>query len=289
MLSVCLAALTMAPVAQIPVGPSQIDLDVNGTKLEVYTYKPREFRGQRMIMVFHGVLRNADEYRDNAQEMGDRYNALIVAPKFDAERFPSIRYQRGGILKEDGSAAPKEEWTYAMIPKIAAQVRAMERRPRMPHYLIGHSAGGQFLVRMAGFTDTGAARIVASNAGSALFATRDMPFGYGFGNLPPELSSDDILRRYLAQPLTLYLGTADNRPDEYFDTSRDAMIQGEGRYQRNLESFRRAQALAREKGWEFNWRIVEARMIGHDHEAMFNHPISEVALFGGYGLIGRER
>ncbi|HZH99154.1 MAG TPA: hypothetical protein VEX38_09305 [Fimbriimonadaceae bacterium] len=240
-----------------------------------------------MIMVFHGTLRNADEYRDHARAMGERFGALIVAPKFDQERFPSIKYQRGGILREDGSAAPTGEWTYAYIPKIAEEIRRIESKPKLPYYLIGHSAGGQFLVRMAGFMNTGAERIVAANPGSDLFPTREMNFGYGFGNLPESLSNDTVIKNYLAQPLTIYLGTADNRPDEYFDASKEAMAQGPGRHQRGLELYRRGMELAQQRGWSFNWRLVEARMIPHDHEQMFNHPICEVALFGGYGRIRR--
>lgn len=72
-----------------------------------------------MMMVFHGVLGNADEYRDHCRGMGDRFGALIIAPKFDAERFPSRRYQFGGILNAEGKAAPREEWTYAFIPALA--------------------------------------------------------------------------------------------------------------------------------------------------------------------------
>jgi poly(3-hydroxybutyrate) depolymerase len=278
--------LAFATPGSVPSGSAASEMEIKGTRLEVFTYKPASYRGERMILVLHGTLRNAEEYRDNARAMGERFRALIVSPKFDAERFPSIRYQRGGITRPDGSAAPPDEWTYAFIPEIANRIRQMERRPEMPYYLIGHSAGGQFLVRMAGFFDSGAAGIVAANAGSALFPTRDAAFGYGFGNLPPELSSDDVIRRYLAQPLTLYLGTGDNAPDEYFDTSKEAMAQGGGRYQRNLAVYEAARKLAHERGWPFHWRIVKARMVGHDHQAMFDHPVSEVALFGRYGTLG---
>ena len=33
-------------------------------------------------------------------------HALIVAPKFDRERFPSRRYHRGGVQRKDRTAAP---------------------------------------------------------------------------------------------------------------------------------------------------------------------------------------
>lgn len=264
----------------VPLGPAKLDIPVRGTTLEVFTYKPKSYQGKRMIMVFHGTLRNADEYRDHAQAMGDRFGALIIAPKFDAERFPNRRYHRGGILKEDGAAAPQEEWTYPFIPALAEEIRMRERKPKMPYTLIGHSAGGQFLVRLAGFFDSGAERIVAVNPGSDLFPTRDAPFGYGFGKLPESLSTNDTIKRYLARPLTLYLGTADNGHDEDLDESPEAMAQGPGRYQRGKAVFAAGQKLAKERGWKFGWRLIETPGIGHDHEKMFNAPEAETALFG---------
>lgn len=264
----------------LPAGKGALTLTIAGTSLDLFTYKPASYRGERMILVLHGVLRNADEYRDHACAMGDRCGALIVAPRFDAERFPSRRYQQGGIRDRAGQALPPAEWTYALIPRIAGAVRDREGLASLPWWIIGHSAGGQFVARMSAFQQTGAVRHVAANPGSHLFPTRDMQFGYGFGGLPAELSGDDVLRRYLAAPLTIYLGTADNAPDQYFDASEHAMAQGAGRHQRGQECFRRAQALAQERGWQFGWRLVEADGVGHDHERMFDHPACERALFG---------
>jgi len=264
----------------LPQGKGVIEIDLDGTKLEVFTYKPKDWTAERMIMVLHGVLRNADEYRDHSIGMGDRLQALIVAPRFDEKRFPSVRYQRGGILREDGSVAKAEERTYALIPKLAAALRQREERPQMRYWIIGHSAGGQFTMRMSAFLECGAERLVAANPGSALFPTRDLPFGYGFGGLPEELADDNVLQKYLAAPLTLYLGTADDKPDEHFDRSAEAMKQGPGRRQRNLAAYAAAQKLAAERGWKFAWRLVEADGVGHDHEKMFDHPQCETALFG---------
>ena len=157
-----------APLAvEIPAGKSDFVLTIGATTLQVFAYRPAKWTGERMLMVMHGTLRNADEYRDHAIGMGDRFDALILAPKFDRERFPSRRYQRGGIQREDGTAALPEEWTYAFIPEIAARARAITARPDAQLFLIGHSAGGQFVVRMSAFQDTGAVRLVAANPGSA--------------------------------------------------------------------------------------------------------------------------
>lgn len=269
-----------APSAPLPAGSARVELALAGTTLEVFTYKPAAWDGARMLFVFHGVLRNADEYRDHAVTLGDRFGMLVVAPRFDEARFPSLKYQRGGILRDDGTAAPPAEWTYAFVPRIAAAIRDRERRPDLRHWLIGHSAGGQFCMRMAAFQDTGAERIVASNPGTALFPTRDQDFGYGFGKLPRELASDAMLRRYLEAPLTLYLAQDDDGPDEYLDVSAEGNRQGAGRLQRNRAAFAAARALARRKGWRCAWRIVEVPGVGHDHEKMFADERVRDALFG---------
>lgn len=274
--------LCLALVGQsaIPAGAGRLELAVGPrrTPVEVFTYKPAAYRDGPLILVFHGMLRNADEYRDHARPMAERLGALIAAPRFDRSRFPNESYQQGGI-RSRGEPAPREEWTFSRIPEIAADLREREQRPEMPYYLIGHSAGGQFVERLAGFLDTGAARIVAANPGTHLVPTRDQAFPYGFGGLPLELSDDQALRRYLAQPLTIYLGTADTLVDESLTVSPEANAQGAVRLERGRRTFEYARRLAAERGWAFHWRLVEADGINHDHELMFKDTQVAAALF----------
>ncbi|MGE0143787.1 MAG: hypothetical protein AB7I19_13280 [Planctomycetota bacterium] len=274
--------------ADVPVGKAESVVSAGSVEITVFTYRPVKWSGERLLMVMHGTLRNADEYRDHAVGMGDRFDALVVAPKFDAERFPSRAYQRGGLLREDGSVASRDEWTYARIPQIA---EAMRRRTGTDAklYVIGHSAGGQFVVRMSAFQDTGAVALVAANPGSVLLPTREVAFGYGFGGLPSDLASDECLRAYLASPLVLYLGTGDDHDDKWFDKSPGAMAQGAGRHQRGLALWWHARLLAAQRGWPCNWRLVEAVGVEHDHEKMFVHPSAEIALFGEMAERAEER
>jgi pimeloyl-ACP methyl ester carboxylesterase len=269
-----------AQESAILAGKSNFELSLRGKTIPVFLYKPEAYSGKRMIVVLHGLNRNADEYRDHACAMGDRFGALIVAPKFDTKQFPSIKYQRGGIVTEQNQVAPKDEWTYQLIPDIVSAIRDREKNQDLPFYMIGHSAGAQFIVRMSAFLEPGAKRLVAANPGSLLFPRSDMPFGYGFGALPQELSSAEQIKSYLAAPLTIFLGTEDNRPDENFDDSPDAMTQGAGRYQRGKACYEFGKKLAQENDWPFHWQIVEAPGVGHDHEAMFNHDACQSALFG---------
>jgi dienelactone hydrolase len=266
--------------SSIPDGRSEVRVQAGPVELQVFLHRPANWSRERILLVMHGVERNADEYRDHAVPMGDRFGALVVAPKFDKQRFPSRLYQRGGILREDGAAAPRDEWTYARLPEIVASVRRRADAPAAKLYAIGHSAGGQFLVRCAAFFDLGAERIVAANPGSVLLPTRDVPFGYGFGGLPSELAGDERLRAYLAAPLTIYLGTGDDRHDEWLDTSAEAMAQGSGRHQRGLALWWAGKALAAQRGWPLHWRLVEAPGVAHEHADMFAHEKCAEALFG---------
>src|SRR5215469_13514001 len=85
------------------------------------------------------------------------------------------------------------------------------------------------------------------------------------------------LRRYLEQPLTIYLGQGDTRDDERNDYP-EALAQGASRYQRGLKVFNAAKTLAQARGWTFNWRLVELPGVGHSARKMFSAPQALEAL-----------
>ena len=263
--------------AAFPVGDGMIEVDFDGTPLELYYHKPENYAGEEFILLFHGASRTASRYRDSASGMADQAGALVVVPLFDRERFPSRLYQFGGVFREDGSLASAEERTYAFVPKFVQYIRESEGEATMPYILVGFSAGSQFVDRMSAFLDTDAERIVAVSAGSRLFPTRDMDFGLGFGGLPDALSGDDRIRRYLAQPLTIYVGTGDTITAQL--PTGDTYDQGAHRYSRNIRCFNEGMDLAYDEGWPFNWRLVIADGPGHSPPDVFDHPQTQNALY----------
>ena len=279
LLAVILTAAA-ACAAPVPLGPGRIEFPLHGSPFTLFTYKPASYKDGPLVIVFHGVVRNAEDYRNFAIPIADRFGVMLVAPLLDLERFPEEWYQRGGILEADGKAKPQEKWMFNIVSKIVADVRAREQKPALPYYLIGHSAGAQFLIRLAAYMPGDARRIVSGNAGSLLFPSRDHEFGYGLGGLPAELSDDAMMKRYFAAPLTLYLGTGDTTPRRRFDASEAAMKQGPHRLARNRAFFELAQKIAKDRGWTFNWRKVETPGIEHDAGAMFAAREVEDAWFG---------
>jgi dienelactone hydrolase len=265
-----ISSLVIAAAEPLPEGKAKITVIVRGKTLDVFTYRPASYRDGPLIIVLHGVSRAAESYRDYAMPVADQLHAIVIAPHFTKEQFPAETYQRGGIVV-NGKAQPREQWTFQCVHDLAALMRQREGRANMPYYLLGHSAGGQILHRLAAFMPGDAKRIVAANPGSLTFPTREQPYPYGFGGLPPELGGDDQIKAYLAAPLTLYLGTADLLTKD-LDASPEAMLQGKSRFERGHACFEMAQSLAKKHGWPFNWRLVEAPDQGHNAGAMFGHP-----------------
>jgi len=271
-------AWAQAATGPFPIGKSLVETEINGTLLQLYAYKPATYTGEGFILLLHGASRAAESYRDNAMGMADLHKRLVVVPLFDRERFPEWRYQFGGVFRADSSLATAEERTYAFVPKLVSFIRAREGSATLPHLLAGFSAGGQFVSRMAAFIDSDAERLIAMASGSTMFPTRDMDFGLGFGNLPDELSNDGRIRRYLALPMTIYIGTGDVELSQL--PQGEAYEQGVHRYSRNLRWFNQAMDLAYEKKWTFNWRLVIADGPGHSPREMFDHAQVGNALFG---------
>ncbi len=282
-LSACFASVLLlagcATAAPIPTGFGKMEVGSGPNALTVFTYKPKSYHGGPLVVVFHGMLRNADAYCSNAIPLADRFNVLIAAPCFDTNHFSKDDYNLGGVIKK-GVVQPRDGWAYQHILETITAVRQQEGSPALPYYLIGHSAGGQFAMRYAALMPPGAQRIVVANPGSDLFPRRDWRFGYGFGGLTEELSNDAALQRYLAAPITVCLGLDDTDPNHSeLDRSAAAEREGTCRLERGRACFDYAQSLAREHGWKFNWRKVEVPGIAHDGKAMLAAKEVQAALF----------
>lgn len=165
-----------------------------------------------------------------------------------------------------------------MLLGIVNAVRTTEGQPGLPYYLMGHSAGAQALSRLAAFTPGAARHILIANPSTHLWPTRSERFPFGFGGLPEPLANDAAIRRYLAQPITIVLGTADINRDANLNLQAGAERQGPNRHQRGLNTFRKAQQVARDRGWEFNWRLVEVPGVAHSARRMYSAPETDDAL-----------
>jgi pimeloyl-ACP methyl ester carboxylesterase len=191
---------------------------------------------------------------------------IILAPLFDDERFPSWRYQRGGVVKKH-AVQSQSSWTFRYVTDLIDWAQREERRA-LDVYMIGHSAGGQFLSRLAAFFPNSARRIVIANPSTHVFPDLDAAAPFGFGGVYPRGSDVSNLQRYLAAPVTIFIG-AEDTGDKDRNDSPEATDQGVTRADRGRNAFAAGRAMAQSRGWAFNWRLVELSGVGHSARKMF--------------------
>jgi hypothetical protein len=256
------------PVAADPIATwtGQQTVIVGDTRLPVFTYRPAGCSDPSLLLVFHGAARDAENYRDYARGLADRTCMLVVAPLFAQHAFPSWRYQRGGIVDKTGTVRDPRDWTGRLVLDLVDSFRGQEGRS-LAYSLLAHSAGGQFLSRLAAFVPTEAQRIVVANAGTYVLPSLAVDAPYGLGKVYAGADGEAHLQRYLQQPVTIYLGEEDTGDDDR-NNSPEAPAQGASRHERGLNVFKAARTLAQARGWTFNWRLVELPGVGHDAQKM---------------------
>ena len=196
--------------------------------------------------------------------------SIVVSPEFDRARFPTSQYQRGGVV-QDGAFLPPGERPVDMVAPLIAWARAASGQPAMPYALVAHSAGGQFLGRVAAYEAPDALRIVIANPSTWVLPSLAEAAPYGFGKIDPPAKAEQALRAYRALPIVALLGTSDTGSHD-LASGPEAVAQGANRLARGRNTFAMAEAVARERGWKFGWTKIEVPGVGHSATHMFASP-----------------
>jgi hypothetical protein len=258
----------------LPSGDGEASAEIEGVKFDIFSYRP-SCRVHSLLLVFAGLDRDADRYRDYARPLADKLCLLVLAPLFDKMRFPDWRYQKGGVVRA-GVVQDPLQWPSQYVLGVVEWARNQEGE-QLAYSLLGHSAGGQFLSRVAAFTPTAAQRIVIANPSTYVLASLDVKAPFGMGGVYPPDQAEAQLRRYLSAPISIFLGE-DDEGAKNRDDSANALQQGATRYARGLATFHSAQELAQSRGWTFNWRLVTVPGVAHSAAKMFASPQALQAL-----------
>jgi pimeloyl-ACP methyl ester carboxylesterase len=247
------------------------------TSIEVFAYHPPGCKKSDILVVFHGLKRKASSLRKKAIPIAKQACLTVFAPRFDKQRFPNWRYHRAGVSRS-GKIQPRERWTGPILQALLKQLRNIAGDPSSRLYLFGHSAGGQFLSRVSAYSPPSSVdRIVVANPSLHVVPAIETLAPVGFAGLFSELESRQRIKAYLELPITIYLGQNDTG-EKYLVKSKQAMQQGRTRLERGRYVFHRAEKLAREKGWNFNWKLVEVPGVGHSSKGMLQAQELLVAL-----------
>jgi hypothetical protein len=261
----------LARLVSAPGGHSLPYLDAGFPErpLVLHAARPHRFGPDTPVLfVHHGVGRNGSAYRDYWLKLVDEVGILALAVEFPEASFPDyLRYHFGNLHDESGTPNPRSEWTYGIVERLFAMLRAQGITTRRRYGLFGHSAGGQFVHRMLsfGYRDH-VAVAVSANAGT--YAMPDLDIAWPFGLGATELNAD-ALRALLGFRITVMTGTHDIKTTgRYFPKGPRSMRQGATRHERAHNYVAAGRAAAEVLGTHCAWTVIDVPGVGHDGERM---------------------
>ena len=240
-----------------------------GAPMKVYYHLPASWTpDSKIVLVLHGVKRNADRYRDNWVQHSEKYGFLVAAPEFTLSEYPGPeQYNLGNMFNLEDKPNPKSQWAYPVIERVFQEVARRSGTRRKAFSIFSHSAGAQFVHRMMLFArPPHVADAIAANAGWYTMPLDSEQFPYGLGGTG--IGADD-LRKAFASPLVIMAGDKDTNPQhKYLRRTPEAMRQGEHRLARSKAFFQAARDRAAKLKTELNWRYVIVPGVGHSNRKM---------------------
>lgn len=270
---------------EIEIGSSEFEIDdpaaLSGVAVRVFAHRPENYAPDGPILiVLHGYKRNAVTYRKNWIAHAERLGALLLAPEFSQAAFPGPRaYEVGNMRTVDRrSYLPREKWSYGLVERLFEQVRDAVGSTRAGYWLYGHSAGGQFVHRLALFQENARFEVaIAANAGAYTLARAGERFPYGLDRIP---DLEQVQEQAFPRRLVVMVGEKDTDiTNAMLLRSEEAMRQGPHRYARGLYFHDDAQTEARRMMLPFNWDVVSVPGVGHSNKGMAKAAAEWLALY----------
>lgn len=231
-----------------------------------------------IVFVMHGVKRDADTYRDNWTPAAERFGFLLLCPEFSRADYPNrSAYQLGNLVDGAGAPLPRAGWTFGVIERLFDFVRETTGNASGRYHIYGHSAGGQFVHRLALFMpEARYATAIAANTGWYTMPTFDgRRFPYGLRDFP---STPEMLGRAFGNRLVLLLGEQDtDAADPFLRQSKGARRQGKNRFERGQAFYAAAREEAARLGVAFNWTLGTVPGAAHFDQLMM--PVAARAFF----------
>ncbi len=261
--------------------------------ITVFYHKPASFTtNSKILLVIPGAGRNGDSYRDAWVEASEELNLLILSPMFPEIGYGFEDYHLCGLIDNSNLGnsityientnkvqldenqfefrvnANSEERIFKDFDRIFDLVKQTLNSTQVTYDIFGHSAGGHILHRLALFGKTTKAdRILAANASFYTVPDWETDFPFGLKEGPIDTVT---LKQAFEKKLVLLLGELDNADETggTFLHSESADQQGLHRLARGQYFFQKAEEMAQELEYDFNWQLIVVPEVGHDQELM---------------------
>lgn len=270
---------------------------------------------ERVLIIVHGRLRNAETYRKTAEhaaeQAGQASTTLVIAPQFLNESDVALHPLADTVLRWQGnewmagglSTAPFALSSYGAMDQIIGRFADRQQFPALKEVVIaGHSGGAQVVQRYALLghdqpeLDAAGVRVryVIANPSSYAYFDERRPVAfshagcadynrwkYGLADLPAYAEGQTpatLEASYVKRNVIYLLGQQDIDPNHpALDKSCEAKAQGANRLARGRSYF---EYLKRDHPQGLNQQLIEVPGVGHDGDGMFTSPEGRKALFG---------
>jgi pimeloyl-ACP methyl ester carboxylesterase len=275
---------------------------------------PAPSKIERVLIIIHGRLRNAETYRQSAEraaeQAGQTATTLVIAPQFlnetDVAAHPVadsvLRWQGNDWMAGGLSTAPFPLSSYAALDEIVARIGDRRQFPDVKQIVIaGHSGGAQVVQRYAllghdqpELKEAGIqVRYVIANPSTYAYFDERRPVAfshagcpgfnrwkYGLADLPAYAEGQtpaQLQENYATRDIVYLLGQQDIDPNHpALDKSCEAKAQGANRLARGRNYFA---YLKRLHPQGLSQQLIEVPGVGHDGDGMFNSPEGQKVLF----------
>jgi poly(3-hydroxybutyrate) depolymerase len=236
-----------------------------------YYYPPALPAAAPIVFVLHGMGRDADRYRDTWMQAAHERQFLLICPRFGERRYSEARYNLGYVINDAGRPRPPHKWTFHVIEQLFDVIRLLTGNVSERYGLYGHSAGAQFVHRLALFMpEARFSTAVAANAGWYTLPTFDAePFPYSLNGTDRTPSQ---LARAFARRLVILLGSHDiDTQHPNLRRTPEADRQGRTRVERGHTFFATAQREAAARNLACSWKLAVVPDAHHADAQMMWH------------------
>lgn len=244
----------------------------SGPDIRVWSYIPTKLSPTDLpiVLVMHGVNRDAKRYRDQWAELAEENGLVIIVPEFSKHQFQGAKgYNLGGNLLIQNLADSKNTSPSAFLAlePLFDMVVGLLQSSQTQYTLYGHSAGAQFVHRFLFHQPTARVkRYLVANAG--WYTLADYSEKYPYGLLETQVRPE-TLKLALQRDVIILLGAKDNNPNhKHLRRTPEAERQGAHRFARGIHFLRNAQAQATALDVTLHWKLGVVANAGHSNSQM---------------------
>ncbi|MCF6300818.1 MAG: alpha/beta hydrolase [Proteobacteria bacterium] len=194
-------------------------LEFAGCSIKYFTYVPKKVKTRDVLVLIHGISRNAHEMMREFKAYADKQGMLMIAPLFDKRQCRD--YQRLGRA----GVGPRADYILQCMLQEFAENNSLCVGKLL---MVGNSGGAQFVHRYAFAYPHQLRKTVLIAAGWYTFP-KNLPFPFGLNRIEQLPDLRFKVKRFLSVPFKVYVGDKDNLANDSLNQSNLVAWQGKNR------------------------------------------------------------